>query len=264
MKAMFKKTGLIVSLASALVSGGFGAAQAAGGSAELKHLDWSFNGMFGRYDDASLQRGFQVYREVCSACHSLKHIAFRNLTDIGFSEAEVKALAAQYEIVDGPDEFGDMYTREGRPSDRIPGPFENEQQARASNGGALPPDLSLVAKSRVGGPDYIYSLLTGYHEPPAGVELRAGMNYNAVFPGNQIAMAPPLFEDMVEFADGTPATVEQMAEDVSHFLMWAAEPKLEERKSMGFRVLLFLIIMTGLFYFANKKVWLPVKRGENV
>lgn len=262
MKAMFKKTGLILSIASALAFGG--TAQAAGDGAELEHLDWSFKGIFGHYDDASLQRGFQVYREVCSACHSLHLIAFRDLEGIGFSEADVKAIAAEYEVTDGPDQFGDMFTREGRPSDRIPSPFENVQQARASNGGAYPPDLSLMAKAREGGADYIYSLLTSFHEPPAGVEMRAGANYNPVFPGGQIAMAQPLYEDMVEYADGTPATLEQEAEDVAHFLMWAAEPKLEARKAMGFRVLIFLIIMTGLFYFANKKVWLPVKRGEDV
>lgn len=263
-KKMLKKSGLVASLAGLALAGGIAVGNAAGGAHEPEDMDWSFEGMFGHYDQASLQRGYQVYKEVCAACHSLKRVAFRNLGDIGFSEAEVKALAAQYEVEAGPDEFGDMYMREARPHDKLPSPFDNEQQARAANGGALPPDLSLIAKSRAGGPDYIHALLSGYEEPPADMTLRAGMNYNPYFDGAQIAMAQPLYPDMVEYADGTPATVDQMSEDVAHFLMWAAEPKLEERKSMGFKVILFLIVLSGLLYFVNKKVWLRVKRGDDV
>lgn len=264
MKAMLKKTGLVVSLASGMVMGGLAAVHAAGPAADLKERDWSFEGVFGTYDRAALQRGFQVYKESCASCHSLKRIAFRNLEALGFSSAEVDAIAAEYEVEDGPDEFGDMFTRSAAPFDYIPPPFENEQMARASNGGAYPPDLSLIAKARAGGPNYIYSLLSGYEDPPADVELGQGMHYNPYFSGEQIAMAAPLFDDLVEYADGTPATVDQMAADVSHFLMWTAEPKLEERKSMGFRTMLFLIVLTGLLYFVNKKVWRPVKRGEQV
>ena len=263
-KHFIKKTGLAAGVAALILVGGVSAGQAAGAATKLKELEWSFEGMFGTYDDASLQRGFQVYKEVCSACHALKRVAFRNLEDIGFSEAEVKAIADDYQFEDGPDSFGDMFMREGRPFDRFPSPFENEQQARASNNGAYPVDLSLVAKSRGGGPNYIYSLITGYYDPPADVELRQGMHYNPYFSGGQIAMAQPLYEDSVEYADGTPASVDQMSADVAHFLMWAAEPKLEERKQMGFKVILFLILVSGLLYFVNKKVWLPVKRGEDV
>ncbi len=263
MKANWKKAGLVLSLASVLSLGGLGAAQASEGT-QITKLNWPFEGMFGHYDQASLQRGFQVYKEVCSACHSLKMIAFRNLEALGFSKPEVKAIAAGYDITDGPNKDGDMYTRPGRPSDHFPGPFENEQQARSANGGALPPDLSLIAKAREGGPDYIYSILTGFQEPPADFKLREGMHYNAAFPGHQIAMPPPLSDDLVQFADGTPATVHQMAHDVAQFLMWAAEPKMEERKALGFKVLIYLVLLTGLLYFANKKVWLRVKKGEDV
>lgn len=259
MKKLIKTIGVALAF-SAFAS--FGAQASEGGA--LKQVDWSFNGTFGQFDKAQLRRGFQVYREVCSACHSVRLIAFRNLADIGFSEDEIKAIAAEYEVQDGPNDDGDMFMRPGRPSDRIPGPFANEKQARAANNGAYPPDLSLMAKARFGGPDYIHSLLTGYEDAPEGFELGEGMNYNPVFAGAQIAMVAPISDDMLEYADGTPATADQISRDVSAFLMWTAEPSLEARKSLGFRVMLFLAIFTVLFYFINRKVWKPVKRGEQV
>jgi ubiquinol-cytochrome c reductase cytochrome c1 subunit len=224
----------------------------------LEHQDWSFQGFFGTYDRAALQRGFQVYNQVCSACHSLDFVHYRNLEAIGFSEDEVKAIAAEVQIADGPDEDGEMFEREGRPSDPFRAPFANENQAKAANGGAAPPDLSLMIKARVGGPDYTYGILTGYHEPPADLEMQPGLNYNAVFPGHQIAMPAPLSEDAVEYADGTPATVEQMSHDVVTFLAWAAEPEMEVRKRTGVKVLLFLIVFTGLLYATKRKIWAKV------
>ena len=222
--------------------------------------DWSFNGIFGQFDRAQLQRGFQIYRENCAACHGLKYVAFRNLMDLGYTAAEVKLIAREYEVVDGPDEDGEMFTRAALASDRIPSPHPNDNAARAANGGALPPDMSLLAKARAGGPDYIYALLTGYVEPPADFEMSEGMNYNAFYPGHQIAMAQPLWGDDVEFADGTEATIEQSARDVSAFLMWAADPRMEERKSTGVSVILFLIVMTGLFYASMRKIWADVQK----
>ena len=246
--------GVVLAAAAVL---GFGlAAPAEAAEGEMPKHGWSFEGVFGTFDTEALQRGFQVYEEVCAGCHGVKYLNFRHLGDIGFGENEVKAIAAEYEVEDGPDEDGEMFTRAAIPSDPIPVPYPNDNAARASNNGALPPDLSLVAKARVGGPDYLYALLTGYEEePPEGVEVTEGMNYNAYFPGNQIAMPPPLFEDGVEYTDGTAASVAQQAEDVSHFLMWAAEPKLEARKHMGVKVVLFLIVLTALFYASKRKVW---------
>lgn len=239
-------------------------ALAAGGSVKLKEVDWSFKAPFGTYDKAELQRGFQVYKEVCAACHSLERIAFRNLEDIGFSEDEVKAIAAAYEVEDGPDADGEMFTRPARQSDYFPGPYENENQGRAANNGAFPPDLSLIAKARMGGANYTYSVLVGYTDAPAGHVVPEGMSYNAYFPGHNIAMPKPLNDEQVTYADGTKASVEQMSHDVTAFLMWAAEPKLEERHGLGFKVMIFLTILTILFYFTNRKIWAPVKRGEEV
>ena len=239
----------LVSLAS------FSPAQAAGEAVELKSVNWKHGGLFGTYDRASAQRGLQVYREVCAGCHGLGLVAFRTLKDLGFSEEEVKALAAESEYVDGPDDAGDMFDRPGKPSDKFPSPFPNEQAARASNGGAYPPDLSLMTKARPDGDNYMYSLLTGYEEAPSDVTLPVGMYYNAYFPGHKIAMPPPLLEDGVEYSDGTPATVDQMAKYVSVFLAWAAEPKMEQRKSIGLRVILFLLILAAVFYAVKRKVW---------
>ncbi len=243
--------------AALVVALGFsqGPAAAAVG-AKLPTRDWSFNGLFGTFDKAAMQRGFQVYQEVCAGCHGVKYLSFRNLGDLGLGEDDIKAIAAEFEVEDGPDAEGEMYFRPARPSDPLPLPYANDNAARASNNGALPPDLSLIAKARAGGPDYLYALLTGYKdEAPGGVELPDGMSYNVYFPNNLIAMPPPLFEDSVEYTDGTEASIEQMSADVSHFLMWAAEPTLEERKGMGLKVMIFLIVLTALLYASKRKVW---------
>lgn len=216
---------------------------------------WSFSAPFGSFDNAARQRGLQVYREVCSACHSLNYIAFRNLEALGYSEEEIKAIAAEYTVEDGPNDEGDYFERPGRASDYFPSPFPNVQAAAASNGGAAPPDLSLMAKARPHGPDYIYALMTGYEEAPADFELLGGLSYNAYFPGHQIAMAAPLFEDAVEYSDGTPATVDQMAHDVATFLMWTAEPHLDSSREMGIKVMLFLVIFCFMLYALKRKIW---------
>lgn len=244
-------------------------------------LDWTFAGVFGNYDPAQLQRGFQVYREVCSLCHGLKYVAFRNLGEeggLGYSEAEVAALAAEYEITDGPNEEGEMYTRPGRPSDRFPSPFPNDQAAAAANGGAVPPDLSLMAKARgasrgpvwtvldfftqyqEAGPNYIHALLTGYgQEPPEGLTIPDGVHYNPYFlAGAALAMPPPLSDGAVEYSDGSPQTVDQYATDVSAFLMWAAEPHLVARKHLGFQVLVFLAVFATLMYLTKRRIWASV------
>jgi cytochrome c1 len=222
---------------------------------------WSFEGPFGDFDEAQLQRGFKVYREVCANCHSLSLVAFRNLGDAGgpgFTEPQVKALAAEYKIGE-VDDNGDPIERPGRPSDYLPKPYQNEQQARAVNGGALPPDLSVMAKAREHGADYLHALLIGYGEAPQGVEVPAGRYYNAYFPGGFISMPPPLTDGQVEYTDGTPATVDQYAKDVAAFLMWTAEPKLEDRKRTGFQSMVFLVVFVGLLYYAKRKIWEEVE-----
>lgn len=253
------RKGLMLGVAAlaAIASAAFsGPASAAVQTVPLPKVEWSFDGAFGTFDRAAMQRGLQVYREVCAGCHGLKYIAFRNLADLGYDEDEIKAIAAEYTVVDGPNDEGEMFEREGRPSDYFPSPFPNDRAAAAANNGAAPPDLSLMAKARAGGATYIYALLIGYDEPPA--DFPEGANYNTYFPGNQIAMAQPLYEDGVTYADGTPATVEQQAKDLSHFLMWTAEPKLEDRKGMGIKVLIFLVVFTGVLYAAKRKVWSDV------
>jgi ubiquinol-cytochrome c reductase cytochrome c1 subunit len=224
----------------------------------LPHQQWSFEGVFGTYDRASAQRGFQVYKEVCSACHPVKHLYFRDLADLGYNEDEVKAIASTYEVTDGPNDQGQMYQRPARPSDPIPGPFPNDLAARAANNGALPPDLSMIVKAREGGPDYVYGLLTAYRDPPAGFNLLPGMYYDEYFAGHQIAMPPPLSDNAVTFADGTSATVPQMAHDVVTFLSWAAEPNLEPRHRTGFKVMLFLVVAAGVFYATKRKIWATI------
>jgi ubiquinol-cytochrome c reductase cytochrome c1 subunit len=224
----------------------------------LPHQEWSFYGIFGTYNLASAQRGFQVYKEICSACHPVKHLYFRDLAEIGYSADEIKAIAATYQVTDGPNDQGQMFQRPGRPSDPIPGPFPNDQAARAANNGALPPDQSLIVKARPGGPDYVYGILTGYKEPPPGFKMLPGMNYNEYFPGHQIAMPPPLSDNAVTFADGTPATVPQMAHDVVTFLTWASEPNLDDRHRTGFTVILFLVVAAAVFYAAKRKIWAPI------
>ncbi|MEG6510199.1 cytochrome c1 [Methyloligella sp. 2.7D] len=233
-------------------------AQAAEHGPELKELDWSFSGPFGMYDRAQLQRGYQVYKTICANCHSMNLMSYRNLGEPGgpeFSEGDVKTLASQAQVTDGPNDQGDMFKRPGRPSDRFVAPFANPQMARAANGGALPPDLSVMAKAREGGPDYIYSLLTGYGEKPDDMQMAPGMHYNEAFPGHQIAMLPPLADGVVPYTDDTPKTLDNYAKDVAAFLMWTAEPKLEERHKLGTRVMVFLFVFAIIMYLAKKAVW---------
>ncbi|MCP5361891.1 MAG: cytochrome c1 [Hyphomicrobiales bacterium] len=236
-------------------------AYASGDTIHLKEVDWAFDGVFGTFDRQSIQRGFQVYKEVCSSCHGLDHVAYRNLTDVGFSEDEVKAIAAEKTVMDGPNDDGDMFERAALPSDKFVAPFSNEKAARAANNGAYPPDLSLIIKARFDGPNYVYSLLTGYQEPPAGHDVAEGMHYNPYFAGGQIAMGQPLMDDSVTYQDGTSATLDQEARDVVNFLQWAAEPEMEQRKRTGIKAILYLFAFTILFIIAKKRVWKDIK-GE--
>jgi ubiquinol-cytochrome c reductase cytochrome c1 subunit len=247
----------LLALAAALALGLPGLAAAEEGAALPEH-HWPFQGLFGTFDRAAAVRGLQVYREVCSACHSLSLVAYRNLEALGLSEDDVKAIAASVNVTDGPNDQGEMFERPARPSDHFVKPFPNDQAARAANNGALPPDLSLMVKARKGGADYVYGILTGFGEPPADMHVQEGMYYNAVFPGHQIAMPPPLSDGAVTYPDGTEATVDQMAHDVVSFLAWTAEPELEARKRMGVKSVLFLIVLTGLFYAWKRKIWADV------
>ena len=227
---------------------------------KVKYLktDWSFKGLFGKFDRSSLQRGYQVYTEVCSSCHSIKYLSYRNLAEKGgpeFTEEQVKAIAASFEVVDGPNADGEMFTRPGKLSDKFVMPFENVKAAEAANGGAYPPDMSVLVKARGGGVNYIYSLLQGYEDPPIGVTLDEGVHYNKYMYGNKIKMMNPLSDGLVEYGDGTEPTVEQMSKDITTFLMWAAEPHLEARHQMGFKAIVYLIILTTLVYFSMKKIW---------
>ncbi|HEC14711.1 MAG TPA: cytochrome c1, partial [Rhodospirillales bacterium] len=212
--------------------------------------------VFGTFDRGALKRGFQIYSEVCSACHSLRLLSYRNLKEIGFSKNEIKAIAAEKEVQDGPNDDGEMFMRPAKPADRFVSPYPNKKAAQAANNGALPPDLSLIVKARKGGADYIHALLTGYKdEPPKGFNLLEGSNYNIYFPGNQIAMPAPLSDDAVEYADGTKPTLDQLARDISTFLAWTSSPELEARKSMGIKVILFLLVLTGMLYALMKRIW---------
>ncbi|MBH90804.1 MAG: cytochrome c1 [Candidatus Marinimicrobia bacterium] len=225
---------------------------------ELLTQDWSFKGITGKFDRASLQRGYQVYSEVCASCHSMRLLSYRNLGEEGgpeFSVDQVKAIAANFEVTDGPNADGDMFTRPGRPSDRFVSPYPNIQAATAANGGAYPPDMSVLVKSRKGGADYIYSVLMGYEEPPANMKLDDGVYYNKYMEGQKIKMSNPLSDGIVTYSDGTQATEAQMAKDVTTFLAWAAEPTLEQRHKMGVKVLIFLIIFTILVYLSMKRLW---------
>ena len=225
---------------------------------DLIKIDWSFNGLFGKFDRGSLQRGYQVYSEVCASCHSMKYLSYRNLSEKGgpeFSIEQAKAIAASFEITDGPNADGEMFTRPGKLSDKFLMPYENDKAAQAANGGAYPPDMSVLVKARKGGADYIYSVLTGYSEPPEGFKLDDGVYYNKYMDGNKIKMSNPLSDDLVSYADGTNATEAQMAKDVTTFLTWAAEPHLETRHKLGFKVMIFLIILSILVYFSMRKLW---------
>ena len=225
---------------------------------EYLKTDWSFKGLFGKFDRGALQRGYQVYTEVCSSCHSMKYLSYRNLAEKGgpeFTVDQAKAIAASFEVKDGPNADGEMFTRPGKLSDKFVMPYENVKAAQAANGGAYPPDMSVLVKARGGGANYIYSLLQGYEDPPAGVTLDDGVYYNKFMYGNKIKMANQLSDGLVEYRDGTQATVEQMSKDVTTFLMWTAEPHLEARHQMGFKVIVYLIILTILVYFSMKKIW---------
>ena len=221
-------------------------------------VDWSFKGLTGTFDRASLQRGFQVYKEVCASCHSMQYLSYRNLGEPGgpeFSEQEVKAIAASFEIEDGPDSQGEMFTRPGKPSDKFKSPYPNVQAATAANGGAYPPDMSVLVKARKGGANYIYSVLVGYEDPPPGVTLDDGVYYNKYMAGNKIKMPNNLMDGLVEYADGTESTVDQMAKDVTTFLAWAAEPELEERHKTGVKLIIYLLILKIIVYLSMKKIW---------
>jgi ubiquinol-cytochrome c reductase cytochrome b/c1 subunit len=255
---------------------------AAGPHIEIERQTWTFGGLFGHFDNVQLQRGYKVYKEVCASCHSMNLMFFRNLGQRGgpeFPEAVVNQIAAEATVRDGPNDEGQMFERPGRPSDRFPSPFQNEKEAAAAMGGAVPPDLSLITKARTiesgaewymfpyvllrdivtqyqeDGADYVYALLNGYVDPPEGFELQPGLNYNAVYPGHQIAMANPLVDGVVEYGDGTPETAQQYAKDVTAFLAWAAEPHLEERKQMGIRVAIYLLILSLLLYLSKRALW---------
>ena len=229
---------------------------------EYLKTDWTFKGLFGKFDRASLQRGYQVYTEVCAACHSMKYLSYRNLSEKGgpeFSVAQTKAIAASFEVTDGPNADGEMFQRPGKLSDKFVMPYENVKAAEAANGGAYPPDMSVLVKARGGGVDYIYSLLQGYEEAPSGMILDEGVHYNKYMYGNKIKMSAPLSDGIIEYSDGTNPSVEQMSKDVTTFLMWAAEPSLEARHQMGFKAIVYLIILTTLVYFSMKRIWSRVK-----
>ena len=241
---------------------------------------WSFSGPFGKYDQAQLQRGFKVYKEVCASCHAMSLVSFRNLAEaggLGYTTAQAQAIAAEYQIKDGPNDSGDMFERAGRLADRFPSPFPNDNAARAANGGTVPPDFSVLAKARTyergfptfvfdiftqyqeQGPDYIHAILMGYEEAPQGFALPEGAHYNKYFPGHAIAMPPPITDGQVTYEDGTPTTIDQYGKDVAAFMMWAAEPHMIARKRLGLQVMLFLLLLSGLLYFTKKKVWSSVE-----
>jgi len=231
----------------------------AGEKADLIKQNWPFDGFFGRFDQSSIQRGFQVYREVCAGCHGIKYIAYRDLANVGFTTDEIKSIASEYEIIDGPNDEGEMFDRLAKPSDKFVGPYLNDKEARVANNGAYPPDLSLITKARAGGADYLYNLLNGYKDPPENLEISDGMYFNTIYPGNQIAMPMPIVDEIVEYEDETPATQDQIIRDVTSFLVWTAEPELEERKVLGIRVLIFLIIITLMLLAVKRKVWKDVE-----
>jgi len=256
MKKLFVLFALVPTLAFANSAAPNGNDPTATYALHPEQLKWEFDGLLGRFDRASVQRGYQVYKEVCSSCHSLKRVAYRNLGDIGFSENEIKQIASEYLVTDGPNDDGEMFERNALPSDRFVSPYPNEQAARSANGGALPPDLSLIVKARHDGANYVYSLLTGYKEAPEEFAVAQGKFYNPYFEGRQIAMPQPISDDgAVEYKDGTYPTKEQMIYDVVNFLQWAAEPETEHRKKMGIRSMIFLSILFVILLAAKKAVW---------
>ena len=281
------RTILIAGAVAAVVASATQAQAAGEETPHPTHLSWSFAGPFGTFDRAQLQRGFKVFRESCQNCHSLSRVYFRNLSQPGgpeFSQGQVRALAAEYKVKDGPNEAGDMFERPGRPADTFPPPFPNENAAAAANGGKAPPDLSVMAKARTyergfpwfvldalpipfigmyqeNGPDYVAALLNGYTDPPQGFEVPAGGNYNLYYPGHIIAMPKPINDGQIEYPKlengqpQAPETVAQYAKDVTAFLMWTAEPTLEQRKQLGFKVIAFLILLAVLLFFTKKRIW---------
>jgi cytochrome c1 len=274
----FNRAFFTLTLSAALTASFVSLAAAAEGQEIPPREKWSFAGVLGKFDRGQLQRGFKVYREVCQNCHGLNLLSFRNLAEAGgpgFSPAQAAAVAAEYKIKDGPNDAGDMFERPCRVADRFTSPFPNENAARAANGGAYPPDLSVMAKARTyergfpwfvfdvlpflqyqeQGPDYLAALIKGYGPAPAGMTMPAGMNYNKYFPGHMIGMPQPLQDGQITYDDGTKGTIDQYAKDVTAFMMWAAEPHMEARKRIGSQVLVFLIVFAGLLYFTKKKVW---------
>ena len=245
-------------VAGLMMSGSVALAAGAGG--QIVDRDWSFSGPFGSFDKGALQRGFQVYREVCSGCHGLDYIAFRNLADLGYNEAEIKAIAAEYEVQDGPNEDGEMFARPGIPADRFPNPFPNENAARAGNGGAYPPDLSLIVKARPNGANYLYSLLVGYGEAPSDMTVPDGMHYNSAYSGHMIAMPQPIYGGDVSLAGEGDTSMEGLSADVVTFLAWTAEPEMETRKRTGIATMAFLLVMCFVSYGSMRYVWSDVKK----
>ena len=224
----------------------------------LPQHEWSFEGITGTFDRGALQRGYQVYSEVCSGCHSMKLLYYRDLIDIGFSEDQVKAIASEFTVIDGPNDEGEMFERDARPADRFVSPYLNDNEARANNNGAYPPDLSVITKAKKDGANYIYNLLLGYKDPPADMEVGEGMYYNIYMAGNQIAMPQPIYDESVDYADGTNNSAEQIAEDLVVFLTWAAEPELEARKNLGIKVILFFIVLGFIIFLAKNRLWREV------
>ena len=224
----------------------------------LPQHEWSFEGITGTFDRGALQRGYQVYSEVCSGCHSMKLLYYRDLIDIGFSEDQVKAIASEFTVIDGPNDEGEMFERDARPADRFVSPYLNDNEARANNNGAYPPDLSVITKAKKDGANYIYNLLLGYKDPPADIEVGEGMYYNIYMAGNQIAMPQPIYDESVDYADGTNNSAEQLAEDLVVFLTWAAEPELEVRKNLGIKVILFFIVLGFIIFLAKNHLWREV------
>ena len=230
------------------------------GNVILKHVNWSFSGPLGKFDKASMQRGFQTYKQVCAGCHSLNYVAFRNLKDLGYNQNEIKAIASEYEIQDGPDDDGEMFLRAAVPADKFPSPYPNNNAARSANNGAYPPDLSLIFKARANGANYLYSLLTSYEDAPKEMKLPDGMYYNSAYPGNLIAMPQPLYGDDVDYADGADTSIEAISKDLVNFLAWTAEPSMEKRKRTGVAVITFLLILVGMTYGAMRYIWSDVKK----
>lgn len=231
---------------------------AADSGANITKMKFSFDGVFGVIDKSSARRGLQVYNEICAGCHSLEHVSYRNLLDIGFTNDQVKEYASQFEVMAKPDSEGEVNMRSAIPSDKFVSPYQNDNQAKSMNNGAIPPDLSLIIKARAGGASYFYSLLMGYKDSPEDEELSNGY-YNVAYPGNIIAMPQPLYGDDVEYSDGTEATMEQEIIDLVSFLTWTAQPELNDRKSMGFRVFLFLVFMTTVLFLSYRKIWKKIK-----